>query len=211
MPLAANALVSLEEVKSWLGIKDPADDLKLADEINRATIAIEAYCNRPLKQATYTSQRLCGPDSQVLYLKAVPVNADTPVTVSVNESTQTIWLKESDGDPAGFDVILASTDPTDIIGTRDHLFRSRGWAPTSSKHPYNILLTYTGGFATAPDDLKEACIHIVHKLWRDRQRQIPDVQTVTLPSGAINLLDIGLPRLALLLLGRYRIGSVAGI
>jgi gp6-like head-tail connector protein len=208
MALKTNALISLQEAKDWLTITGSADDVKLEDEVNRASEALEAYCNRPLKSATYTAVRMAGPCSPTLYLKATPINIASTLTVSVNGTAQTVWKQESDGDPATFNVLVGSDDHTTVLGQRNHLWRSLGWCATTTKSPMNVLLTYTGGLSPVPDDLKGACFFVLQKLWRDRQRGLSDVQTVTMPSGSVTILDIPMPRWAREALLRYRVVPV---
>lgn len=192
MALKPNALLTLVEAEAWLrtGVSDnPA----LEEEINRVSSAIEMYCGRPLKEATYPAVRMAGNGSMTLRLKATPVKIDDlvgkPFTVSVNGVAQTLWLQESDGDPATKDVILRSTDHTTVKGLRNHLYRSQGWGPISRKSPDNILLTYTGGFATIPEDLKEAAALILLTFWRDRDKKLTDVTTLSGPFGSVSILD----------------------
>jgi len=45
---------------------------------------------------------------------------------------------------------------------------------------------------------------VVQKLWRDQQKQLAEVSTVSMPSGSVTLFDTVLPRRALWLLGAYR-------
>lgn len=211
MPLNANALVTEPEAEAWLKTGG-ADAAALQEEINRASEWIENYCGRPLKEATYTAIRISGYGAEKLRLKASPVKIDDlvgkPVTIAVNGVAQSLWLQESDGDPALKDVILGSSDLTSPVGRRDYLYRSQGWGPVSAKNPLNVLLTYTGGLATIPDDLKGACLYVLQKFWRDRQKQLADVTTVSGPFGSVSILDISMPRWAQAALDRYRVVAV---
>src|SRR5262245_4895842 len=202
MPLATNALVTLAEAKEYLRIATSESDAKLENAINRASGLIEAYCNRPLKEATYTDIRLPGICGPKFYLPATPINIAQTLTVTVNELTQTVWKQESDGDPSTFDVIVSGDNPHALLGQRNHLWRSCGWA-SSKMHPYNVKLTYTGGLATVPADLKEAALLIVQKFFRDMDKQLADVATITLPSGNVQMYDTVFPRRALALLTPY--------
>lgn len=208
MPLKANALVTVEEAKSWLNVTGATDDAKLEDEINRASEALEAYCNRPLKKATYTNVRLMGGARPTLYLKAVPIDVAAALTISVDAVVQTVWKTEADGDPALKDVIVGSDDHTTLLGQQNHLWRGPGWGCPSYSNPYNVLLTYTGGLGTTPDDLKGAAFYVIQKLWRDRTKGLTDVTTISGPSGSINILDIAMPRWARQALDRFRVVAV---
>lgn len=211
MPLDANALVTLSDAKTFLRVTGSSDDFAIEGFVNRASELCETWCLRPLKQKTLTNVRAAGPCSTRLGLLAVPVRVDdpvdNPVTVSVDEVVQTVWLSEGDGNPADFDVIVASYHPEGTRGP-DHLYRAIGWRGAST-HPYNVLLTYTGGFAVVPDDVQQACLYLVQKLYRDQQKQVTDVVSVSTAAGGLTLLDTPLPRVIEILLTPYRLASVA--
>jgi hypothetical protein len=204
MALPANAIVSLAEAKEFLNVKSAEQDALLETVILGATAAWENELNRPVKEATYTNLRLIGPQGPKLYLRGTPVKLADPLTVKLAGTVQTVWKSETDGDPADFDVLLMDDVPESPLGVRTHLYRVGGWNGTRSGHPYVVLLTYTGGFNPVPQDLKDAVLYLVQKLFRDRQKQLADVQTVNLPTGAITLFDIALPRWALRVLDKYR-------
>jgi hypothetical protein len=207
VPLAANALVSLETAKDFLRLTGDSDDARLEALINRASYLCETWCCRPLKQKTLTNVRMIGPCTCRLPLLAVPVKTDAAVTVSVDAVGQTVWRTEADGDPGTFDVILASYHPEGVRGP-DHLYRAAGWAGGAAQ-PYNVVLTYTGGFATVPDDVQQGCLYIVQRLFRDLQKQLTDVVTVSTAAGGVTLVDTALPRVVEIILTPYRLAAVA--
>jgi hypothetical protein len=122
----------------------------------------------------------------------------------VGGTSQTVWKTESDGDPALKDVIVGTEDYFNPISVNNHLWRAGGWGAPTYANPYNVLLTFTGGFATVPDDLMSAVLYILQKTWRDATRAMTDVTTVSSPSGSITILDNELPQWAVLILQRYR-------
>ena len=207
MPLDANALVTLQAAKDYLRVTGTSDDAILELLINRASDLCETWCLRPLKERTLTNVRLIGPCTPRLPLLAVPVNVAEPISVSVDGIAQLVWTAEADGDPADFDVVLASYHPEGSRGP-DHLYRAAGWAGSSAQ-PYNVLLTYTGGFPTVPDDVQLGCLYIVQRLYRDVQKQLTDVVTVTTAAGGLTLFDTALPRVVEIILTPYRLASVA--
>ena len=204
MPPLAYALVTVAEAKAFIapdGMAGTYDQL-LEVVINRATDMIEQeYCNRPLKARTYTNLRLRGQERCELFLRATPIDPAQPITVTVNGVAQTVWRTEADGDPASKDVILGRSCD-DLIFTPDHLYRRVGWGGYSG-NPYNVLLGYTGGFATVPNDLAEATLEIVKKLFNEMKAGTQDLAAVTLPSGSFTVFDATLPRRARELLERY--------
>jgi hypothetical protein len=215
--LNANALVSLEEARSWLVITGATDDAKLEDEINRATSLIEAYCDRVLKRTTAynpVSARYSGVDAYCLRLSVGPIDVDSTVTVTFDGTAQTVWRKDADGEPDDLDVVVGYTDngifhpgkPLRPLFQPDELYRSAGWLATKVG---GIVVSYSGGLTTIPDDLKEACLYIVQKLWRDRSRGLADIVTTSGPNGSVTILDNALPRVARQALDRYRLVTVA--
>ncbi|MBI4637683.1 MAG: phage head-tail connector protein [Candidatus Rokubacteria bacterium] len=203
MAVAANALVSLTDAKSFLGIIGTADDAKLEKVIDRASDLCEQYCRRPFKELTYTDLRRRGPNGRLLYPLHVPIKASGTITISVDGTAQSLWKAEADGDPALKDVIVAS-DLWDSLFSPNHFYRAAGWAALSTSNPYNVLLTYTGGFVTIPDDLQEGALEIIQKLWRDQSKAVQEVVSINTPGGGITLLDTVIPKRAALLLNVYR-------
>lgn len=208
MPLDANALVDLITAKTFLVIPGTADDAMIELLINRASDLCEAWCHRSFKERALSNMRLVGPGASRLPLRAVPIQTSAAVTVTVDGIAQTVWRTEADGDPADFDVMVASFDPEAGRGP-DHLYRSLGWGPTRQLNPYNVLLSYTGGFAAIPADVQQAGLYVVQKLFRDHKRQLAEVAQVSGPFGSVSVLDNALPRMARLLLGPYVFPAVA--
>lgn len=198
MALDATALVDLATAKGFLIVTGSSDDAAIEAAINAATLACEHYCNRLFKERTVT-ERVEGVCATRLYLSAVPLKVSATVTVSVDDVAQTVWKQESDGLQSAFDVIARA----------DHLYRRSGWHPLSG--PYNVLLSYTGGFAAPaiPASVKEACLYVVQKLYRDSKRQLAEVSQVNTPMGGVTILDNAMPRMARDLLGPYKFAAVA--
>ena len=197
MALDPNALVDLATAKGFVIVTGDASNGAIEAAINAATLTVEDYCNRWFKERTVTAERVEGPCAVHLWLRAVPLKASAAVTVTVDAVAQTVWKQEADGLPSAFDV----------IARQDHLYRRAGWAPGSGD-PYNVLLTYTGGYAAAaiPAPVKQACLYVIQKLFRDSQRQLAEVAQVNTPMGGISLIDnAGLPRMARALLDPFRL------
>ena len=196
MALDATALVDLASAKAFCLVVGAAQDGALESLINAATLSIEEYCNRLWKERA-VSERVEGPAATHLWLRAVPLKATVAVTVTVDDVAQTVWKQEADGLQSAFDVIARP----------DHLYRRAGWRPGTGD-PYNVLLSYTGGYAAAaiPAPVKQACLYVVQKLFRDSQRQLAEVAQVAGPMGSVNFIDnAGLPRMARMLLDPYRL------
>src|SRR5919205_564253 len=137
MALKANALITLEEAKSWLGITGATDDAKLEDEINRASEAIEAYCDRALKRTSAldpVTVRRSSLGTSCLRVGVGPIDVTKAVTVTIDGTAQTVWKQEADGDPDAKDVVVGYSDgavfhpgkPERALIAPDVLFRSTG-------------------------------------------------------------------------------------
>lgn len=139
------ALCGLTEVKESLGIADASKDNLIIRKINQATEMIENYCgldnNHHFKQATYSNEEYKGTGTNELFLKVKPVTAVSDF--SVRSSAENI---------NDFDTI--STEDYFIIQNSGILSTLFGLTELSSYY----RVSYTGGFATIPSDLSEACV-----------------------------------------------------
>lgn len=204
MALAANALVDLATAKSFLNLTGVSDDAKVEKAIDRASDFVERWCGRLFKAIVYVNERLQGPDSRIFALFHVPISTSAAITVTLNGVVETVWRTEADGDPENKNVVVGKSSHDARLFVPDVLYRQNGWRPDSAGNPFNVLLSWTGGFATIPDDLQEACLLIVQKAWRDEQRQLTEIVSVSTPSGGVTLLDTAIPRRARLLLDPFR-------
>jgi hypothetical protein len=183
--LAANALVTMAEARTVLGISGSTSDADVETMINRASDEAEhVRCMRPLKQRVITTLRVEGRCGPWLYPEwyegaAWPIDpvASVPVVI-VDGVTQTLWKSEADGDPATKDV---SVYP-------DHFYRALGWAPTGTTSR-NVVLTYSGGYNPVPEDLKVAVLELIAKRWGPLQEQRPDFASMAGPGGSLQTLD----------------------
>jgi hypothetical protein len=116
--------------------------------------------------------------------------------------SQTVWRSEADGDPIDFDVTVRSSVPGSPW-CPDQLHRNLGWEGAGVRDQ-PIVLSYTGGFTVAPDSVREACLLVVQKVYRDGARQQADVATVSTPGGAMTLYDSFIPRRAQQILDAHR-------
>lgn len=192
-------LVSTQEMADFLKLGDPASFSWLQTLVTRASLVCEGLTNRKLKARAVTSLRLKARPSYRLLVDLFPIDTASTVTITVDGTAQTIWRTESDGDPATKDIIVASDDPLDTrSGYANHFYRPAGWAvgmryrdwtPAAppllslAQHPYVLLASWTGGYATVPEDLKQACCYIGQRIHRDWDKQETDITTMSLPTG----------------------------
>jgi hypothetical protein len=68
----------------------------------------------------------------------------------------------------------------------------------------NIIVDYTAGYSTIPDDLEEACLEIVNYLWKNYDEKRWGKISRSEGPGGFTLETTEVPRNALIILDRYR-------
>jgi hypothetical protein len=144
MPLNLNALTTLEAVKSYLKIpsEQTVDDERLEDLINACSSVIENYCERKLKEQSYTNEEYDGAGMKYLLLQQFPVKLISSVAV------EGVTL-----DPGEYKVKKSN-------GT---LIKVNSMWPTGD---INITVTYTAGFSEIPAAIELACRHFVMSFYK---------------------------------------------
>jgi hypothetical protein len=185
MPLAANALVTLAEGANALGLTTPSStDASVEMLINQASqLAETTYCMRQLRKRTKTNLRLEGPRSCHLhpqrYGEPAPIDVASPVTVSVDGVVQTVWKSEADGPPENFGVQVYE----------DHFSRYLGWS-SQGRIAENVVLTYSGGYdLPVPQDLSEAILELIQKLYGKMINRLPDVASLAGAGVSMQTID----------------------
>lgn len=128
MKLSANALTTLETLKSHVGIPlgDSSKDTVLMLFINGGSSAVEKYTGRRFKQGTYVEKYDGDGESQELYLDGAPIDTVTSVKIA--------------------SVVIAPADYT--VYTNYILLNDAEW-PAGRK---NIEVSYIGGFVLPKDE-----------------------------------------------------------
>lgn len=198
-------LVTLDEAKAFLNVHPTAaseDEKAIEDVIRRASRICHTRLGRQdLTYRAYEAVRMSGPLACRLWLNG-PIDVDVPITLTLDGSTLTVWQREADGDPADFDATVRSSSPGHEW-CPDQLHRNTGWQGSGVRDE-PIVISYTGGFREIPDDIREACLLICQKLYRDQSRALADVATINAPSGSMSLYDAFIPRRASEALGMHR-------
>ena len=152
MALAQNALVSLTEAKERLDqpLDIPKADEKLIENlINRSSARIESHLDRDLKEATVT-EFYDGSDTGTLWVRRFPLTAITLLNIDPNRD----FLSGTAIQPA--DVVIDSER-----GTVRFFPGTKSPRASFAIGVKNVKITYTGGFATVPEDLKDACLILI--------------------------------------------------
>jgi len=163
MPLQANALLTVADVRESLGITGTTQDAMIEDLINEASDEIEAWCGRPLKEQDVAAAEFAGQIGCQLRPSTWPIDPDAMVSVILDGTALTVWRKASDGDPATFDVEVRGDVPG---GPKTFFYRAAGWLG-STRFP--IVASFTAGYAVIPGNLKAAARLVVQTLHRHRK------------------------------------------
>lgn len=212
--MAAEDLLTVDEAKRALNVKGENEEPQIAALITDVSRLMERMTDRVLKQRAM-AVRLLGPQGPKLYVRASPIATTPTPTVKVAGQTQTVWTGETDGDPVTFDVLIASDSEDEVSGLRNHLWRRTSWmyggpAWAWKDMPPQIVLTYTGGFAIVPDDLKRAAKYLLQKQWRDLQNQSAGFRLASSPIGGeiVPVNEPSIPYEARMVIDHYRKASV---
>lgn len=130
--------ITLLEAKERLGIDcaDPSQDTAVQSAIDYAVTMVESYCQRNFAQATYVDYFY--PYVLTAFVKNWPVASVDKVELDGEEAVDPVYQLDKMRGIVRFDQGL------------------NNW---TSK--YEMAITYTGGFATIPEDLKQATLDIV--------------------------------------------------
>lgn len=155
-------LCSLDDLKMHLEIESDSQNTFLGKLVLRATQFIETYCNRQLASREFT-EYYSGDGTNSIMLPNTPITAVTQI-------------KDDKSGQADFD--YDDTDENDafsfeewgkLLLTNGDVFRE----PSSTYPLRNYKIVYTGGYATAPEDLRQVCIELAAAKFylKDKQRQ----------------------------------------
>ena len=157
-------LCSSSEVKSYLGLTGSTHDDVIAALITPASEAIENFCRREFDETSHT-EYFDGLDKDRIVLSHRPVTA-----------VSGLWDDPSrDFDDAS----LVDTDEYVIDEERGII---RLLAGAFSDGVRNVKVTYTGGYATIPKDVAQACVMLV-AAWLHRGREGADGLTARNAGG----------------------------
>jgi uncharacterized phiE125 gp8 family phage protein len=153
MPLLAYALTTLANVKAILGITAATYDDILENYIDAATEAIENYCNRRFLSTVHTNEIYDGTGSKYLVLRHYPIITFTSAQKLISdyesndwEDLETEWLQHQ--------------------ATNGRVFYEGGFHEGFS----NYRFTYTAGYVTIPNDVRDACEKLVVEWYNNRTK-----------------------------------------
>jgi len=188
------AYVTTAAVKTYLGITETDDDDLIADLIDSAEKAIDAYTDRHFEAATKTRYYLPGDlmegDPQTLWLGddllalTSVANGDSDGTAIA--TTQFFLLPRNYGPP--YHQLRLKTDSTS------------SWEWDTDCY---VTIVGTWGYSTAaPDDIVQAARRLAAYYYRQKDSQVFDV--TALPEQGVITVPAGIPADVKVLLGPYR-------
>lgn len=127
------------------------DSTRLQDLLDAATTMIEQYCDRTFASTAYTGKQ-DGTGAQWIYVDNPPIISFTSVVIEDPDGTT--------------ETILASQFRTDTtagkIWFKDDNSSSFVYFPCGFQ---NIQINYTGGYATIPAPVQQACLLVARALY----------------------------------------------
>lgn len=194
--LNSNALMTAAELDTFLqktiGDSDYSNTL-----INFASDFIERYCNRILNADDYSAEVYDGNEEYKLYVKNPPINSVTTIALwdtynNVSLQTYTEHLEFM------------------IYNEEGYIYMRGKW----TKGKRNYRLSYNGGYATIPYDLKKACADLCS--WMKDQKDKIGIKSERIgaysisfgKSGTFMIGGLSIPAEILSLLVNYRIINI---
>ena len=159
---ANKLLVSLADAKTYLAISDTAEDGLIGYLLQSISEMFATMCDRPLLSGAYTDY-LYGEGHPTIYLNTYPVDTAEDITVAVDEKRVFGVDTQLDADDIWVNADIGSI--TKIGG----VFR-RGLP---------IKVTYTGGYASVPYDLRLAALEALGMVWKRNKDKRFDVASMS--------------------------------
>lgn len=148
-------LTTLDQFKDYLGLTSTSEDAQLHGILDSVETAIENFCRRKFKSASYTEYH-DGHGLQKLFLEHRPLTAITGVWVDDDGyyGNGSDPFPSSDEWTSGTDFVPKRTDQSEKNASALIALRSAGNAngywPVGDG---NIKVTYTAGYTAIPEDL----------------------------------------------------------
>ena len=204
------ALVTAAEVRDYIpGLTGTAEDTLLDTLIARAGAALAHYC--AFEPASDDDVPSLESTSYTRYVNA-PDPADPRRIQLPHRPLVEVTSVHDDADWAHGASTLVSTDDY-VVDKRageirlkpntSHAFSSDGRSPRWSDSEQTIKVVYTAGYATIPDDLKQACVLLVQHWWE--LRTAAGEQARTFDGNSVTRIPRKIPSHVLELVAPYRL------
>lgn len=177
MPIIASPIITTQEAKDFLNITVTTFDSELALFVQAASQMITNRIGVVTGSPTVDEWHDGGSDRIVLRNQG-PIASVTSVTETYGSVTRTLTQVTIDSGSAG-DAYSYSVDLNRGLLVR----RASGVAVAFAAGVRNVHVTYVAGYATTPEDIKQAAKVLVKHLWQT-QRGGPKASNGTMPDGA---------------------------
>ena len=183
-----NALCTRKQVKDYLNItgSNSTSDNLINDLINRISTAFESYCGRTFISASYI-EYYDGSSSNMLFLDKYPITSIT----EINEDSDWTW---------GTSTVISSGSYR-VADDRMVAYDGRFGSSIQS-----LKVSYTAGYSTTPEDLKQAAVEEVGRKFKHRLDY--DEAAKTLDDGSVTFQDGGFLPQTIKTLSFYKIKAV---
>ena len=183
-------LCSLEEIIEYgkLSDKNEQDNDYIENTINRMSKYFATMCNRDQFLAKSYTEYYDGNGDVFLFPLVRPIIS----VISIHDSSDWTWNSDS------------------LISSSDYAIQNSNWIVMKddvfSMGNRNIRLIYRAGYASIPDDLKQACIEEV--LRRFRRRSDFDVTAKTIEDGTVTYTEKDLLAQTRRVLNKYTLKGI---
>jgi len=177
--LSAYALVSVAELKVYIGAEGSGEDQRFEDAINRATAWIENQTERHfITRGSTTEYHTVDGSQTTIRASQWPIISIT----SIHESTTSPRVYD------GTSLLTAATDYQHVAET-GLIHRLSSSELTRWAWGYRaIKLVFQYGYATAstvPEDLRQLCLFVATSIFKEADRQRWGVSSVTDATGSV--------------------------
>lgn len=177
--VSADAIVSLLETRRYLFGTSGAtvDTVRVVDLINRKSLQIETFLNRKIRPNRYTEYfNGRGVEHRSVTVKNPPVAAVS----SLHDSLGNTFGNEDLIGTAQYEV-HGEEGVVELKSASDPMNPDKGFH--FSRGVRNIRVVYTGGFATVPEDLKDACLMLIESDYKKIVEKRIGLQSRSGPGG----------------------------
>lgn len=184
MSLNTNALVTIDDVKDYYGLKSSAHDVNTLIEelINRISTLFESISGN-IKAADYT-EFYDGENIELLFVGHLPIISIT----SINDDPEWDW------------------EAATLIDSVDYMIHSCKryivLKVSLANNVQNVKIVYRAGFEVIPEDIKHACIEEIVRKYKHRTDF--DVTSKSREDGSVSYTQKGLMPLTIKILKKYK-------
>lgn len=165
MALNQNAIVTLAETKTQLGVEDSSLDATIETWINETSSIIEEYCQRKFVVQSISNEIHDGDGGNILYPRYFPI-VQLSTEDSPDETQKLKALQYRDSPDSSW---------TDIETNINHIFLDTNkpyielYDATFYLGKQNIKISYKAGYSTVPSEVKKVALEMV-QIWYNEHK-----------------------------------------